>query len=454
MILAIDFLFWFLRLNRKIPRSCPPSQREGVRGREKSFLNYQLPITDYQLPIKKMEVIKLQNVGKTYTHYAHGIDRLLEIITHQPRHQAFIALHPLDLTVSEGQVIGIIGANGAGKSTLLKMVAGTLQPDGGNSEVKGRIAALLELGAGFHPDMTGHENVYLNATMIGLSLPEIDAIYEDIVDFSGIRDFMEQPVKTYSSGMFMRLAFAVATCVEPNILIIDEALSVGDGAFARQSFNRIMEFKQTQKTILFCSHSMYQVEAICDRVIWLDKGIVKMDGSPSAVVSAYNQFLTQSSTQVQAATEAPPPDKQIGGNGNAYITEVTVSVDGMKAESSIDVLSLQSELCLTIGFASDPKLPTPSVGLVIHGADGQMVTSAGTQHDGLTIQRDELGNAKVRIKFPRLALLKGEYWMVVYLLCENAIHLYDQVNLMTKLNVYQKGLELGVVSLPRHWEQI
>jgi lipopolysaccharide transport system ATP-binding protein len=404
-----------------------------------------------------MEVIHLQNVSKTYTHYAHGIDRLLEILTHQQRHQAFAALHPMSLSLSDGQVVGIIGKNGAGKSTLLKIISGTLQPDEGYYEVKGRIAALLELGSGFHPEMTGRENVHLNATMMGLSPRQVEAIYDDIVAFAGIQDFMEQPVKTYSSGMFMRLAFAVATCVEPDILIIDEALSVGDGAFARKSFDRIMQFKQAQKTILFCSHSLYQVEAICDRVIWLEKGYVKMDGRPSAVVSAYNQFLNQ--TEAQASSSSATEDNQSIPlphsvlDGTAHLTDITASVDGMTGHS-LELLSLKSELCLTIGFVSDPKLPTPSIGLVILSQDGRMITSAGTKHDGCTIQRDAQGKATVRVRFAQLALLKGEYWMVVYLLCENAIHLYDQANLPTRLNVYQQGLELGVVSLPRRWEQI
>ncbi|MBE9563283.1 MAG: ABC transporter ATP-binding protein, partial [Proteobacteria bacterium] len=176
-----------------------------------------------------MKVIELQNVGKIYTTYAHGIDRLIEIITHKPKHQSFTALKPMSLTISTGQVIGIIGDNGAGKSTLLKIISGTLQPNGDFYEIKGRVAALLELGSGFHPEMTGRENVYLNGAMMGLSPEEVENVYDDIVEFAGIEDFMEQPVKTYSSGMFMRLAFAVATCVDPDILIIDEALSVGDG---------------------------------------------------------------------------------------------------------------------------------------------------------------------------------------------------------------------------------
>jgi lipopolysaccharide transport system ATP-binding protein len=396
-----------------------------------------------------MEVIKLQNVGKTYTYYTHGIDRLLEILTRRSRHQAFTALQPLTLSIGEGQVVGIIGKNGAGKSTLLKIISGTLQPESGYCEVKGRVAALLELGSGFHPEMTGQENVYLNGTMMGLSLSEMEAIYDDIVDFAGIKEFMAQPVKTYSSGMFMRLAFAVATCVQPDILIIDEALSVGDGAYARKSFDRIMQFKQAHKTILFCSHSLYQVEAICDRVIWLDKGQVKLDGTPAAVVSAYQQFLAQ----IEVAQEMVPMPRSIPPTGTAHLKDIAITVDGMVGEV-LNALSLKSELCLTIGLVSDPKLPTPSVALVIHSSDGRMITSAGSQNDKFPIQRDEQGYAKVRVHFSQLALLKGEYWIAVYLLCENAIHVYDHAILPNKILVHQQTLEVGVVSLPRYWVQI
>jgi lipopolysaccharide transport system ATP-binding protein len=401
-----------------------------------------------------MEVIRLQNVSKIYTHYAHGVDRLLEVLTHRPRHQAFTALRPLDLTISHGQVVGIIGNNGAGKSTLLKLLAGTLHPTQGTCEVKGRVAALLELGGGFHPEMTGQENVYLNATMMGFTLKEAKAIYNDIVAFAGIEAFMDQPVKTYSSGMFMRLAFAVATCVEPDILIVDEALSVGDGAFARKSFNRIMQFKQLGKTILFCSHALYQVEAICDRVIWLDQGYVKLDGTPSNVVSAYTDAIAlASANNVKLVESSQSESSRLVADGTARLTGITVSVDGMTGYQ-LDVLSRQSELYLTIAFSSDPLLPTPSLGLLIARVDGQIITSAGTQHDGLAIQRDAQGYAKVRVQFTKLALLKGEYWVDVYLLCENAIHVYDQARMVAMLKVRQQGLEQGVVSLPRNWTQI
>jgi lipopolysaccharide transport system ATP-binding protein len=401
-----------------------------------------------------MTAIRLNNISKTYTHYAHGVDRLLEILTHRAHHQAFVALHPISMEIEPGQVVGIVGNNGAGKSTLLKLIAGTLQSDvGGSCEINGRISALLELGGGFHPEMTGRENVYLNGTMLGLSRAQMDKIFPEIMEFAGIDDFIDNPVKTYSSGMFVRLAFAVATCVEPDILIVDEALSVGDGAFARKSFNRIMQFKKAGKTILFCSHALYQVEAICDRVIWLENGAVKADGSPSQVISAYTDAIAASQSRTQAVDPNEPERKLLAGEGSAHITSVSVSVDGIIGKE-LEAYSKRSELCLTVGFVYDPKLATPTVGLLIVGSDGRVITSAGTQHDGLKIAHTAAGEAKVRVSFPELPLLKGEYWIDVYLLCEEAIHLYDKATTVASLKVRQEGLEQGVVSLVRHWEQI
>ncbi|MEZ5672837.1 MAG: ABC transporter ATP-binding protein [Thiotrichaceae bacterium] len=395
-----------------------------------------------------MDVIKLENVSKTYTYYAHGVDRLLEIIT---RHAVIMPLlhYPFSLTIYQGQVVGIIGNNGAGKSTLLKLIAGTIRADVGSTAIHGRVAALLELGTGFHPDMTGKENVYLSGTMMGLSLADIEALYPEIVAFADIGDFMEQPVKTYSSGMFMRLAFAVATCVEPDILIVDEALSVGDGAFARKSFNRFMQFKQSGKTILFCSHSMYQVESICDRVLWLDKGQVRLDGIPSEVISAYNEF---SLNQTQAMAPQQFSQLQVVA-GTAKIDAITVAVDGVPGKE-LDVISQVSELCITVGFRFDSQLPPPSVALVFFAADGRIISSTGSKQDGLTLEQHTPGQAKVRVSFPQIALLKGEYWLDVYLLCENALHVYDHANTVASLKVRQKGLELGVVMLTHRWEQI
>jgi lipopolysaccharide transport system ATP-binding protein len=399
-----------------------------------------------------MSAIVLRQVGKDYVSYAHEFDRLWEVLTRQPRRRAFQALRDINVMVPHGQVLGIVGKNGAGKSTLLKLMAGTLQPNAGTIEVNGRVAALLELGSGFHPEMTGRENVYLTGAIMGLAQVEIDRLYPEIVAFAGIGQFMDQPVKTYSSGMFVRLAFAVATCVEPDILIIDEALSVGDGAFARKSFERIKAIRDHGKTILFCSHSLYQVEAICNRVLWIDQGRLRMDGEPAAVVTAYNNFLA-----VEAAAPADAPTGTAAAtappaHGTARLTGVVASVDGQTGPA-LELETGRNELQISVCFDSDPGLPCPSVALAFLGEDQRIVTSAGTHNDGLALTRDARGRCELSVIFPQFSLLKGTYWLNVYLLGEDGIHLYDQAFAAVELRVSQRGLEQGLVTLPRRWLQ-
>jgi lipopolysaccharide transport system ATP-binding protein len=234
------------------------------------------------------------------------------------------------------------------------MVCGTLNPSSGSVKVNGKIGALLELGAGFNPEFTGRENVYLAAAVMGLSGAETDALYESIVEFSGIQEFIDQPVKTYSSGMYVRLAFSIATSANPDILVIDEALSVGDGAFAKKSFERIMQLKAQGTTVLFCSHSMYQVESFCDRAVWLDHGQVQMEGSASDVVAAYTDSLRaeggdgalHSAALVAAGLENATTIPVTAPTGLNRITGIEVSVDGV-AGRELQAVSLQSDrLCI------------------------------------------------------------------------------------------------------------
>jgi lipopolysaccharide transport system ATP-binding protein len=395
--------------------------------------------------------IVLRRVGKTYAQYERTVDRLLEVLTGRKRHLEFIALHPVDLDVSRGEVLGLIGMNGAGKSTLLKLIAGTILPTSGQIDIHGRISALLELGAGFHPEMTGRENVYLCGTVMGLSLKQIDTLYDEIVAFSGLAEFMNQPVKTFSSGMFVRLAFAVATSVQPDILIVDEALSVGDGAFARKSFERIMSFKEAGGTILFCSHSLYQVEAICSRVIWVHHGKIVMDGDPAVVTTAYGQFLD---TGLFPGEERNPQEQNASYEcvpaGMAHLARVEVAAGGSTGHE-LDVESGKTDVAVTVRFVSDPALATPSVAVTFVRQDGGIIASAGSLNDGQTLERRPDGSGDVIVIFPRLALLKGEYWLNVYLLCEQGLHIYDQAAMVSRLRVSQQGLEQGVVSLPRQW---
>jgi ABC-type polysaccharide/polyol phosphate transport system ATPase subunit len=236
-----------------------------------------------------MAVIEFQNVSKCFSR--SGGSKLLRVFLKERlqkrRQEAFYALRDVSFRVEQGESMAIIGANGAGKSTLLSLVAGLTRPNEGRMEVNGKVAALLELGTGFHADLTGSENVFLNASILGLSRKRACECFDSIVDFSGIGDFIHQPIRTYSSGMVMRLAFAVAIHVEPDILIIDEVLAVGDAAFQEKCFDRICELKRAGKTLLFVSHVPEMVKHLCDHSLWLEHGSVKAAGPPGEVLEAY-----------------------------------------------------------------------------------------------------------------------------------------------------------------------
>jgi lipopolysaccharide transport system ATP-binding protein len=333
--------------------------------------------------------IQAQHLSKAFQLYDQPIDRLKQMLMRGRKryYKEFAALHDVSFELRKGEVLGLVGRNGAGKSTLLQLICGTLTPSGGQVSVHGRVAALLELGAGFNPDFTGQENIYLNASILGLSKAEIDARYDAIVEFSGIADFIHQPVKTYSSGMYVRLAFSIATSVDPDILVIDEALSVGDGAFARKSFDRIMQLKEKGATILFCSHSVYQIEALCTRALWLDKGVVQLLGDPATVVAGYQAFLDRDavsqSTDQETTTAASP-------TGYARILGVQTQSDATVGKI-LYLQSLKQTLGVTVGFASDTALPPPVVAVMIHASDGRTIASSSTQADGMELVRDATG---------------------------------------------------------------
>ena len=441
--------------------------------------------------------IELMDVGKTYKRFAKPSDRFWQAVwpsVFRSASQAeaaasneFVALAPLNLQVRRGEALGLLGRNGAGKSTLLQLVCGTLNPSSGSVVVNGKIGALLELGAGFNPEFTGRENVYLAAAVMGLSGAETDALYESIVEFSGIRKFIDQPVKTYSSGMYVRLAFSIATSANPDILVIDEALSVGDGAFAKKSFERIMQLKEQGTTVLFCSHSMYQIESFCDRAVWLDHGKVQMEGAASAVVAAYADSLRAESVEGggalrasanEARSQALPDaasvaagltaavvtldstpsshedlssDPAPSGTGLTRILGIEVSVDGIKGRD-LHAVSLQSDVYITVKFESDPTQPCPTFATGFALPDGQIFTSAYTLFDGIAIKRDAQGRGQATVVFEKLPLMKGRFSVGAYLFDERALHVYDVVLQAATVNVTQPGVHQGFVQLPHRWQ--
>src|SRR6185295_14327061 len=227
--------------------------------------------------------------------------------------EAITALEEVTFAVARGEAFGVIGGNGSGKSTLLKLVAGMLKPTAGRITVAGRVAALIELGAGFHPEISGRENVFINGAVLGLSRKQIERRYADIVEFSGLGDFMEEPVKNYSSGMYVRLGFAVATHTDPDVLLVDEVLAVGDEAFAHRCLRRIEEFLASGKTLLLVSHSLDLVEGVCDRVLWLENGHQRLVGEPRRVIDAYRQEVAEKEGEEHKAARQQRQERQAAG---------------------------------------------------------------------------------------------------------------------------------------------
>jgi lipopolysaccharide transport system ATP-binding protein len=397
--------------------------------------------------------IHARQIGKRYMLGASPYRRLWHLLTGRENKLVhFHALEGIDIDIAPGESVGLIGQNGAGKSTLLQLLCGTLTPSQGQLEVNGQVAALLELGAGFNQEFTGRENILFSAALYGMSSRHIEQHLQEIIDFADIGEFIDQPVRTYSSGMYVRLAFSIATSVKPDILVIDEALAVGDGAFARKSFDRIMQLKQDGVTLLFCSHSLFQVEALCQRCIWLHQGKVMAQGASAQVIAQYNDWLSQRSAGLEPVVHdeaAPPPVKVAPG---------VVRLSGLKARcddlsgTELQARSGESELSVEFEFIADPLMPTPNLALMVYGADGRVLSSTGTWIDGVTLTRNEEGHGRAHLRFPKLPLLKGRYTLSAYLMCERAVHVYEAVEHFASVQVTQPHLEQGVVSIPHQWQ--
>jgi lipopolysaccharide transport system ATP-binding protein len=407
-------------------------------------------------------VIRVEGAGKTYRMYRQPADRLWQHLWpgRKPWFQDFVALEDVSLELRRGEVMGIVGVNGAGKSTLLQLVTGTIQPTQGSVQTRGRVAAILELGSGFNPEFTGRENIYLNAATLGLSKSEIESRIDSIIDFAGIGLHIDQPVKTYSSGMVVRLAFSIATSVDADILIIDEALSVGDGAFRRRSFDRIMQIKQSGTTILFCSHVVFHVEAFCDRALWLHRGKVQMLGQVSEVLRPYEEFIDVYENDVNAlpfgehkrtsATEELTTAEAVTPLGDARILSVQVRLDGVLG-TELHGQSQSSRLEVEIEFASDPKIAPPTAALVFSSESGKILGSSISHTQGLVFERTESGAGVARITIERIPLNKGRYRVGVYLFCENGLHGYAMADPVAHIQLQHPGVEQGVLLLSGTW---
>ena len=358
-----------------------------------------------------MSDIHIKDLSKRFKIYNRHSDRLKEWVSlgFAKRHREYSALRDINLTIPSGSVFGLIGMNGAGKSTLLKLLTGTLRPTSGICKIKGRVSALLELGAGFHPELTGRDNVLLNGRLHGLSRDEIREKMDDIWGFSELGDYFDQPVRTYSSGMYLRLAFALASAVKPDVLIIDEALSVGDAYFQQKCLKRIEQFKKQGITILFVSHDIAAIKLLCDRAALLDKGAIVMDGTPVEVLERYNALLAKVSEhgrEYKIKRGDSPESGHQSGSFEAVVDQVEIlDESGHNATVVVSGQTVSINLRVTFNAAID----RPTIGILIRDRLGYDVFGINTQGMGLNTKAYKVGDvATFKFKMA-LNLGAGDY---------------------------------------------
>jgi ABC-type polysaccharide/polyol phosphate transport system ATPase subunit len=361
------------------------------------------------------------------------------------------ALNHVSFDVAKGTTLGLIGSNGSGKSTILKMIAGTSRPNSGKVEVSGRISALLELGAGFHPDFTGKENVFLDGIILGLSRKQIEARFDEIVDFAEMEEFIDAPAKTYSSGMFMRLAFAVAISVDPDILLIDEVLAVGDASFQRKCLARIDQLKNKGKTLVFVSHGMEQVRQLCDQAVWLDRGSVGALGNTDRVIDQYIESVFEKDEARISAAEAGKDgaeDENRWGTRRAVIDEVNL-LDGTGAKRHY--FNTGEAMKIQVRYNSRERAEEPVIGIIIRTSDGTICFGSNTQTLGdAPALLPETG--ALELEFEELPLLPGIYDVTAILQNEDSTETFDYHD--RKYNFEVTGglpYEIGISHLPYRW---
>jgi ABC-2 type transport system ATP-binding protein len=391
------------------------------------------------------QAIEVRDLWKTFRLYHEKNQYLKAAILRgrRARYEEFWALQGVSFEVPHGSTFGIIGSNGSGKSTLLKCLAGILVPDRGSVTVSGRISALLELGAGFHLDLSGRENIFLNGAILGLSRRDIEAKFDDIVEFSGLERFIDTPVKNYSSGMIVRLGFAVAANVEPEILLIDEVLSVGDQSFQIRCIERIETFRRDGRTIIFVSHALSQVQQLCESAIWIEKGAIRKSGPAADVITDYTG---ESHHAVQKM------DDELGerwGDGRATITKVELLDDSGKP---FDILTTGRALTIRVSYDSHLPIKRPIVGIRISHILGAVVWGSNTKRRGQFIEQIA-GPGHVDIRIPALPLLEGTYDLTVALSDHTELLAFDHWEKRIRFDVHQHNVfDEGFVTVDSEWD--
>lgn len=403
--------------------------------------------------------IRVNNVSKLYKLYDKPMDRLKESLglSRKQMYKEHYALRNVSFDVHRGETVGIIGTNGSGKSTMLKIITGVLNPTEGDVQIQGRISALLELGAGFNMEYTGIENIYLNGTMMGFSKEEIDKKLDDILDFADIGDFVYQPVKTYSSGMFVRLAFAVSINIEPDILIVDEALSVGDVFFQVKCYHKFEEFKKMGKTILFVSHDLGSISKYCDRVILLNKGQKLSEGKPKQIVDEYKQILVkhddmpldvqdknieQVDNTVWKSKLKLNPSLIEYGEKQAEIIDFAIIDDNGDITSNIQK---NTEFTIKMKVKFNQKMQEPIFAFTIKDLQGTEVTGTNTMYEKIDTGSVDVGDIRIA-EFKQNMNLQGRNYLLA-LGCvgfsNNRFNVYHRLYDVCNINVISDKNTVG-----------
>jgi lipopolysaccharide transport system ATP-binding protein len=396
--------------------------------------------------------LTITGIGKAYRFYPSRWARLSEwLAPGAPRHELQWVLRHVTFSVAAGESVGIIGRNGAGKSTLLKLITGTTQSSEGEVRADGRVAALLELGIGFHPEFTGRENAFMTGQLMGISEPDIAAAMPQIEGFAEIGRYIDEPLRTYSSGMQVRLAFSVATAFRPDILIVDEALAVGDLYFQHKCYARIRQFRAEGMTLLFVSHDPGAIKSLCDRAILLDAGGVRADDRPDVVLDYYNALVAERENAAVLAPDPPAPGAGMrSGDRRAVLLEVTLFAD----EHPARVVRVGSPVRLSVRFRKDTEVADLTVGFLIRDRLGNDVYGTSTWNLGRKTLRDIPVGSEARVDFdiPALNLGPGSYSVTVAL-HSDVTHLEDNYDWWDKALVFEvvRGPEtffVGVAQLP------
>lgn len=390
--------------------------------------------------------IEVEDVVKRFRIYHERNQTLKSAVMRRGRgsYEDFLALDGVSFEIPEASTFALIGDNGSGKSTLLKCMAQILSPERGSIRTNGRVAALLEVGSGFHPELSGRDNVYLNGSILGMSRKEVDRKFDEIVDFSGVEQFIDQPVKNYSSGMYVRLGFAVAINVDPEILLVDEVLAVGDAAFQEKCAQKFASFKHEGRTVVLVSHSMPSVRAMADKVAWLDKGRLREVGAAGDVLERYEDFA-------HASTTARYGDHVHTGSGEIRVDSVEV----VRADGTAGAIAVNQPGLVRLRYTATTPVEQPVIGFAVEAMDGTYLAATNTRDAGTPLGRVE-GSGLLEVQLPSVQLHPGSYTVTAAVTDSTTTRSIDHVRDIARFTVDNGGRTWsgGYLALPAQWNVV